>query len=197
MFARRDVALEMLVDDEEVHEAGISGLGQHEPGDDDRRVDDEAPDQRHLRDLAQPPLACQPCQSDRAAQKQCDRAFGEGAQREHRGGDQHPSARRRLRKRILTRCGVERGERSGQKKRQCGIQRRESRKAEKQRTQREHECGEESRRSTEHRLGQCGGDHDLPDTEQRGGQSHREFIDPEDLNCGRLGPIDQRRFFEI
>jgi hypothetical protein len=126
----------MFVDDEEVHEARISGLGQHEPGDDDRRVDDQAPDERHLRDLAQPPLTCQPRQSDRAAQKQCDRAFGKGAQREHRGGNQHPFARRRARERIVTGGGVERGKRSGQKKRERGIERRESREAEKQRTER-------------------------------------------------------------
>ena len=51
MFARRDVALEMLVDDEEAHETGIARLGYREPRDNDRRVDNEAQRQRHFGDL--------------------------------------------------------------------------------------------------------------------------------------------------
>ncbi len=67
VFAGRDVAFQMLVDEEEADEAGISRFHQDEPRQNDRRVDNAAPNQRHLRDLAQTAFDCEPRHCDRAA----------------------------------------------------------------------------------------------------------------------------------
>src|SRR6266851_7033595 len=51
VLARADIPLEMLVDEKEIQEPGISQLYQNEPGRDDHAVDEGAPDERHPANL--------------------------------------------------------------------------------------------------------------------------------------------------
>src|ERR1700682_698769 len=65
VLVRADVALEMLVDEEEIQEPGISVLHQNEPGRDDCAVDESAPEERHPANLGETSLRYEPCENDR------------------------------------------------------------------------------------------------------------------------------------
>ena len=159
VLARGDVALEMFVDEEEAHEAGISRLHQDEPRHDDRGVDERgtrrAASARFGAGVVHSPAM--PAGSRRRAAS----ATGPLARVPSASIAAEISIHRRAdgcENESVTRGEIKRGQRRGQEKCERGIERRKSREAEKQRTERQRKRGEKSRRRAEHRLGQRGGD---------------------------------------
>ena len=192
-----EIALDVFVDEKEAQKFRIAPRREHEPWRGDRRIDRDRAEPRHPENLSRAPLGQQPGEPDRARQHQRHRALGERARGGHRRRQQEPSAARRAVKARRARRGPERAERGGNEKRERRIERREAGEAENQRRERQDHRGGESHRRAEHRLAQRRGHGHLGHARERGRQTHGQLVGAEQLYRERLGPIDERRLFEI